>query len=92
MASFVLVLGGLFVVVLAVIVLLTRRVGGTIGASIFRARDFVSWTILTWQTLVQVCRPFPALLPLNHLNPVIRVPVAPSYSISVKFSPSKLLH
>jgi hypothetical protein len=51
---FVAVVLGTFVVAFGVIIAVTKRLGGTLGASIFRARDFVTWTIITWQTLVQV--------------------------------------
>jgi hypothetical protein len=55
-AVFVVAVAAVFVVAFGVIVAVTRRAGGTLAASMFRARDFLSWTVITWQTLVQVLR------------------------------------
>jgi hypothetical protein len=52
--TFIIVLAIMFVASFIVIVIITKRLGGTLAASVFRARDFVSWSIITWQTLVQV--------------------------------------
>ena len=44
----------LFLVMLAVVMMITRRHGGTISNGVFRSRDFVTWTLICWQTIVQV--------------------------------------
>lgn len=51
---FVAVIAGLFVVTFGIIVAVTRSRGGTVSGGVFRARDFVSWTMITWQTIIQV--------------------------------------
>lgn len=52
--KFIIVLSSLFVVIFILVMLVTRRYGGSFGNGVFRARDFVAWTMLTWQTIVQV--------------------------------------
>ncbi len=60
----------LFVLTFLLIVAATRRAGGSVGRALFRARDFVYWTFVSWQTLVQVCVCLPAALhPQSALQP-----------------------
>lgn len=52
--QFIGVMAALFLVTFGIMVLVTRKRGGSIGNSVFRARDFVAWSMITWQTIIQV--------------------------------------
>lgn len=47
--AFFAVIAGLFVAGFVIILLATKRRGGSVSQSIFRTRDFVGWTMITWQ-------------------------------------------